>query len=73
MLVVNCGSVGHPVDGDTRLSYAIIKADANSEARGRVILVKYNIQREMNALKGTSLPKGLRQDLKKGTKRMFLQ
>jgi putative phosphoesterase len=73
VLVVNCGSVGQPVDGDTRLAYAIINLDEESSARARIVRVDYELKRTLEALKKTSLPKRLRQDYALGTKRMFMQ
>lgn len=73
VLIVNCGSVGQPVDGDSRLSYAIVRIDPSSTARGRVVRVEYDTQRTVDAMKQTSLPRGLRKDLTQGTKRIFLQ
>lgn len=69
VLVVNCGSVGQPVDGDPRLAYAIVNASADSAPRARIIRADYDWKRTMAALKETSLPKALRQDLARGTKR----
>jgi predicted phosphodiesterase len=73
VLVINCGSVGQPVDGDPRLSYAIVSSDDNGVSRGRIVRVEYDSKRLVKALRETSLPKGLRRDLASGTKRMFLQ
>ena len=73
VLVVNCGSVGQPVDGDPRLSYAIVSSDDDNPPRGRIVRVEYDIKKLVKALRETSLPKGLRKDLTLGTKRMFLQ
>jgi putative phosphoesterase len=73
VLVVNCGSVGQPVDGDPRLSYAIVSLGPTATARGRIVRAEYDSQRTIDAMKQTSLPKGLRRDLTLGTKRMFLQ
>lgn len=73
MLVVNCGSVGQPVDGDPRLAHAIISFDTNKAARGSIFRVEYDLDRIIRAMRETSLPKGLRKDLTLGTKRMFLQ
>jgi predicted phosphodiesterase len=73
MLVVNCGSVGQPVDGDPRLAYAIVNFNDDKAARGHIFRVEYDLDRIIFAMKETSLPKGLRKDLALGTKRMFLQ
>lgn len=73
LLVVNCGSVGQPVDGDSRLSYAIVSSDNDSPPRGRIVRVEYDSKKLVKALRETSLPKSLRKDLILGTKRMFLQ
>jgi putative phosphoesterase len=72
MLIVNCGSVGQPVDGDPRPAYAIIAIDGKS-AHGRIIRFEYNIEEIIKALKNTSLPKALQKDFTEGSKRRFLQ
>jgi putative phosphoesterase len=71
VLVVNCGSAGHPVDGDPNPSYALVSADEET-AHGSVIRFEYNVAETLKALKKTSLPKGLRSDFAGGTKRRFL-
>jgi len=73
ILIVNCGSVGQPADGDPRLAYAIISFDKASAPRGRILGVEYDLNRTINAMLETTLPKGLRKDIALGTKRMFLQ
>lgn len=73
ILVVNCGSAGHPVDGDPRPSYALVRAGHGLAPGGSIIRFKYDWNRTIDKLKTTSLPKGLRKDFAQGTKRRFLQ
>ncbi|HLO29371.1 MAG TPA: metallophosphoesterase family protein, partial [Anaerolineales bacterium] len=42
VLVINCGSVGHPVDGDPRPSYAILTIDEKG-ARGSIVRFGYDV------------------------------
>jgi putative phosphoesterase len=71
ILVANCGSVGHPVDGDPMPSYAIISVDKETVS-GRIIRFEYDTEKTVAALKKTSLPKGLQKDFAEGIKRRFL-
>ena len=72
ILVVNCGSAGHPVDGDPRPAYALIRAEKGVRPLGRIIRFEYDRDRTIAALEKTSLPKGLRKDFAEGTKMRFL-
>jgi putative phosphoesterase len=72
ILIVNCGSAGHPVDGDPRPAYALIRAEKGARPRARVIRFEYDRNRTLAALDKSSLPKGLRKDFAEGTKMRFL-
>ncbi len=72
ILIVNCSSVGHPVDGDPRPAYALISAEAATQPHGHIIRFDYDREQTIAALKKTSLPKALRKDFAEGTKRRFL-
>jgi putative phosphoesterase len=72
-LVVNCGSAGHPVDGDPRPAYALVHTEHAVAPCGRIVRFEYDRNRTMTALEKTSLPKGLRKDFSEGTKMRFLQ
>lgn len=71
ILVVNCGSAGHPVDGDPRPSYALVRVERGAAPRGRIVRFAYDWERTIAALEKTSLPKGLRKDFSFGIKRRF--
>ena len=73
VLVVNCGSAGHPVDGDPRPAYALVQAEAGAAPRGRIVRFDYDRKGTIAALGKTSLPKGLRKDFEEGIKMRFLQ
>ena len=73
ILVVNCGSAGHPVDGDPRPSYALVRTERSAVPRGRIIRFDYDRDLTITALKKTSLPKGLRKDFAGGIKRRFIE
>ncbi|MBU3931645.1 MAG: hypothetical protein KKF01_04265, partial [Proteobacteria bacterium] len=70
---VNCGSAGHPVDGDPRPSYAVVRTERGAVPRGRIIRFDYDRDLTITALKKTSLPKGLRKDFTGGIKRRFIE
>ena len=73
ILVVNCGSTGHPIDGDPRPSYALVDAKPDAAPRGCIIRFEYDRDQTIEALNKTSLPKGLQKDFAEGNKRRFLQ
>ncbi len=72
VLVVNCGSAGHPVDGDPRPAYALVHAGQGAAPQGRILRFEYAYSRTITALKKTSLPPGLRKDFAEGNKIRFL-
>jgi len=72
ILVINCGSAGHPVDGDPRPSYALVRLERGSVLRGRIIRFAYDWNMTAAVLEKTTLPKGLKKDFVRGTKRRFL-
>lgn len=72
VLVINCGSAGHPVDGDPRPSYALVAFEAD-RVHSHILRFAYDVAETILALKSTSLPKGLQKDFARGTKRRFLQ
>ena len=71
-LIVNCGSTGHPVDGDPRPAYALVYGQAGDTPRGRIVRFEYDRDRTIAALEQSSLPKGLRKDFLEGSKMRFL-
>ena len=73
VLRVNCGSAGHPVDGDPRPAYALVCAEAGAVPRGRIVRFEYDRKGTIAALEKTSLPKGLQQDFAEGAKMRFLE
>lgn len=73
VLVINCSSTGHPIDGDPRPSYALVDARPGAAPRGHVVRFEYDRDRTIQALRETSMPKGLQKDFAEGNKRRFLQ
>ena len=71
VLIINCGSAGHPVDGDPMPSYALLSIEDDA-IHGHIIRFEYDIDATVAALKKTSLPKSLQDDFAEGTKRRFL-
>ena len=71
--MVNCGSAGHPVDGDPRPSYALVEVGRKAGPGGHIVRFEYDRDRTLAGLKKTSLPKGLRRDFAEGNKLRFLE
>ncbi|MGO9137596.1 MAG: metallophosphoesterase family protein [Syntrophales bacterium] len=73
VLVVNCSSTGHPIDGDPRPSYALVDVKPGSVPRGLIVRFEYDRDKTIESLAKTSMPKGLQKDFADGNKRRFLQ
>jgi putative phosphoesterase len=58
---VNAGSVGKPKDGDWRACYAIVEPGA--ARRVEFVRVEYDVERAMDAIRGTDLPGEFADDL----------
>lgn len=72
MLVINCGSLGQPVDGDPRGAYAIGTIESGSLARAEIIRFDYPMDDIIQALRCNELPAYLASDLREGKKRREL-
>ena len=72
ILVVNCSSTGHPVDGDARPAYALVEVGRKAKPAGYIVRFEYDRDRTLAALKKTSLPKGLRKDFADGSRMRLL-
>ncbi len=68
-LVINAGSTGQPVDGDTRPAYCLLEIDPGKEPSGRIIRFEYPLATLLSAIDRTQLPRWLRDDFSKGFKR----
>jgi putative phosphoesterase len=73
VLIANCGSAGHPVDGDPRPAYALVHAEEGAVPRGRIVRFEYDRNWTIAALQKTSLPEGLQKDFAEGAKMRFLE
>jgi hypothetical protein len=67
--VVNCGSAGHPVDGDPRPAYALVKVLEGKPLSGRIIRFEYPIEEIVRAIECSTLPKSLSRDFREGKKK----
>ncbi|HSR11943.1 MAG TPA: metallophosphoesterase family protein, partial [Thermodesulfobacteriota bacterium] len=50
VLVVTCGSAGHPVDGDPRPAYALLRLEKGAAPRARIVRFAYDTRRTIAAL-----------------------
>ena len=73
VLIVNCGSAGHPVDGDPRPAYGLVSVEKGAAPRGRIVRFEYDRNWTLVALRKTSLPEGLQKDFAEGAKMRFLE
>lgn len=56
LLVVNCGSMGRPVDGDYAGSFAILEIIKPGSAKGRIVRFKYSLETLISGIKKTKTP-----------------
>ncbi len=68
-IVVNCGSAGHPVDGDPRPAYALVKFMKGKPLTGRIIRFDYSLAEIVRAVEQSSLPGSLAKDFREGNKK----
>jgi len=69
ILVVNCGSAGHPVDGDPRPAYALVKMQPGKIPSGRIIRFDYPKGELLRAIERSDLPRSLSVDFSEGNKK----
>jgi predicted phosphodiesterase len=67
--VVNCGSVGRPVDGDARGALALVDLAAPAPPRGRIVRFAYPVEETMRDLAARGVPGALPEELERGVKR----
>jgi predicted phosphodiesterase len=72
VLVINCGSAGHPVDGDPRPAYALLRIAGTSKPSARIVRFDYPKDQILAALGKTSLPKSLSKDYEEGNKKRWM-
>ena len=69
IIVVNCGSVGQPLDGDPRPSYALMDIEKGGSPTVRIIRFTYPYEELAKAIENSSLPPILANDFRKGDKK----
>jgi putative phosphoesterase len=67
--VINCGSVGRPVDGDPRGSLALVDLDAASSTRATLVRFAYPVAETMRDLAARGVPGAVPEELELGIKR----
>lgn len=68
-LVVNCGSVGRPVDGDPRGSLALLEVTGAGRLRARIMRIAYEVERTVAALGERRVPGAVPAEYVRGVKR----
>jgi predicted phosphodiesterase len=67
--VVNCGSVGRPVDGDARGSFALLDLAAPAAPRARIVRFPYPVAETVRDLTARGVPGAVPEELERGVKR----
>lgn len=67
--VVNCGSVGRPVDGDPRGALAIVDFGAAPLVRATIVRFAYPVAETMRDLAARGVPGAVPEELERGVKR----
>jgi diadenosine tetraphosphatase ApaH/serine/threonine PP2A family protein phosphatase len=68
MLIVNAGSVGRPLDGDPRASWALLEL-GGGRARARIRRVGYPVEETVRAMKRIGMQKWRRRALELAVRR----
>jgi putative phosphoesterase len=66
--VVNCGSVGRPVDGDPRGSLAIVDFAAATRVRATIVRFAYPVAETVHDLAARGVPGAVGEELERGVK-----
>jgi len=69
VLVVNCGSVGRPIDGDPRGSYALLDLPESGPARAKIMRFSYPVDSVLSDIKSRKVPGAMPGDLARGVRR----
>jgi len=69
VLVVNSGSVGRPVDGDPRGSYALVELREGAPPRARIVRFSYPVDSVVADLRKRRVPRAMPEDLVRGVRR----
>jgi putative phosphoesterase len=69
VLVVNSGSVGRPVDGDPRGSFALVDLREGVPPRARIVRFSYPMESVVADLKKRKVPRAMSEDLVRGVRR----
>lgn len=67
--VVNCGSVGRPVDGDARGALALVDLAAPAPVRARIVRFSYPVEETARDLTARGVPGAVPEELERGVKR----
>jgi putative phosphoesterase len=68
-LVINCGSVGLPVDGDPRPSYALLEVKRGGKPAARIVRFEYDNEAVAKAIPASGMPRKLMKDFLEGNKK----
>ncbi len=69
VLVVNSGSVGRPIDGDPRGSYALLDLREGAPARAKILRFSYPVGSVLSDIKSRKVPRAMPGDLARGVRR----
>ena len=66
--VINCGSVGRPVDGDPRGSLAVVDLDDSRPPRALIVRFAYPVAETMRDLEARAVPGAVPEELERAVK-----
>lgn len=69
VLVINSGSVGRPIDGDPRGSYALLDLREGAPARAKIMRFSYPVGSVLSDIKSRKVPHAMPGDLARGVRR----
>jgi putative phosphoesterase len=68
VVVVNCGSVGRPADGDRRGSLALVEVEPGSGARAEIVRFPYPVDQVAEAIEARGVPGVSADEYRRGVK-----
>jgi len=68
VLVVNCGSVGRPVDGDPRGAFAVLEVDGSQRLRASIVRFEFPVDAVVGEIERLGVPGTVAEEYRRGVK-----